>query len=357
MRVVITGASGNVGSALTRRLQAAEEHDIVALARRTPDGAAMNGLRWVSVSIDLSSGDCEHPLQQVFRDADAVVHLAWAFQPSHQVRYLEAVGVGGTHRVLDACISTGVGQVVHMSSVGAYSPKRDSEAVGEDWPVDGVPSSAYSRHKAAAEGLLDSFEHSSQGTAVARLRPGIIGQRSAGSASLRYVLPVLLPARAIAAVPVLPMPAELTIPMVHADRRRRGGDRSGPAAEGCWSAQPGRGDFGQRAMIAEALGARWVETPAQLIHALMLAAWRARLQPVAPGWLDLGCAAPALGSSRAERELGWSPKVDAMGVLRETIDGMCHASAGSTAVLRHRTVTSELSELFGRGPISHRRRP
>jgi len=339
---------------LTRRLQAAGEHDIVALARRTPDDAAMNGPQWVS--IDLSSDDCEHRLRQVFRDADAVVHLAWGFQPSHQVPYLEAVGVGGTHRVLDACTSTGVGQVVHMSSVGAYSPKRDSEAVGEDWPVEGVPSSSYSRHKAAAERLLDSFEQSSRGTAVTRLRPGIIGQGSAGSALLRNALPVLLPARAIAAVPVLPMPAGLTIPMVHADdvaeavvrilQQRAVGAFNVAAATSV-----------NAAMIAEALGARWVETPAQLIRPLMSAAWQARLQPVAPGWLDLGCAAPALDSSRAERELGWSPKVDAMGVLRETIDGMCHASAGSTAVLRHRTVMSELSELFSRGPVSHRRRP
>ncbi len=104
-----------------------------------------------------------------------------------------------------------------MSSVGAYSPKRDAEAVGEDWPVTGVSSSAYSRHKAAAEKLLDSFERTSNGTAVGRVRPGIIGQRSAGSALLRYAMPVLLPAGAIGAVPVLPMPGGLTIPMVHAD--------------------------------------------------------------------------------------------------------------------------------------------
>ncbi|WP_425554412.1 NAD-dependent epimerase/dehydratase family protein [Kribbella sancticallisti] len=123
MRVVITGASGNVGSALTRRLRAAGEYDIIAVARRVPDQAAMGRSRWVS--IDLSSRDCENQLRQVVRGADAEVHLAWAFQPSHQVRYLEAVGVGGTQRVLDACTSTGVGQVVHTSSVGAYSPERD----------------------------------------------------------------------------------------------------------------------------------------------------------------------------------------------------------------------------------------
>ena len=354
MRVVITGASGNVGSALTRRLRAAGEHDIVAVARRVPDHAATERFRWVS--IDLSSRDCEDQIQQVVRGADAVVHLAWAFQPSHQVRYLEAVGVGGTQRVLDACTSTGVGHVVHMSSVGAYSPKRDADPVAEDWPVGGVPSSSYSRHKAAAERLLDSFEQSSHGTAVARLRPGIIGQRSAGSALLRYALPVLLPARTIGAVPVLPLPGGLTVAMVHAEdvadaivrvlQQRAVGAFNLAAATPVTSA-----------MIAEALGARWVKTPAPLVRAVMVATWEARLQPVAPGWLDMGCAVPALDSSRAGRELGWSPTIDAMGVLRETIEGMSHASAGSTPVLRRRTVASEVSELLSHGPVSHRRRP
>ncbi|MGY4770903.1 hypothetical protein ACXC9Q_28670 [Kribbella sp. CWNU-51] len=46
-----------------------------------------------------------------------------------------------------------------------------------------------------------------------------------------------------------------------------------------------------------------------------------------------------------------------MDVLREIIDGMYHAAADSTTVVRHRTVLSELSELFCRGPISHRHQP
>ena len=354
MRVVITGASGNVGGALIRRLQASGERDIVALARRIPDHAAVDGPQWVS--IDLSSRDCGPGLRQVLGGADAVVHLAWAFQPSHREAYLEEVGVGGTRRVLAACGSMGVGQVVHMSSVGAYSPKRDDDPVDESWPVDGVPSSSYSRHKAAAERLLDTFERASDGTAVARLRPGIIGQRSAGSALLRYGLPALLPARTISAIPVLPMPAGLTIPMVHAD------DVADAIVRVLQQRAVGAFNLAvatpvSSAMIADALGARWVAAPARLVRALMSAAWQARLQPVAPGWLDLGCAAPALDSSRAERELGWSPSIDAMGVLREAIDGMGHAAAGSTAVLRHRTVMSELSALFTRGPVSHRRRP
>jgi UDP-glucose 4-epimerase len=354
MRVVITGASGNVGTALIRRLLAAGGYDVVGLARRVPDYGSLDGPQWVSV--DLSSRECGFALQRVIRGADAVVHLAWGFQPSHQVPYLEAVGVGGTGRVLDAIASLGIGHVVHMSSVGAYAPKRDAGPVDEQWPVEALPSSSYSRHKVAAERLLDSFERSTNGTVVTRLRPGIIGQRCAGSALLRYALPALLPAKTIDVVPVLPMPAGLTVPIVHADdvadaivrvlQQRVAG------AFNLASAMPVSAP-----MIAEALGARWVATPARLVHAVMAATWRARLQPVSPEWLDLACAVPALDSARAERELGWVPVADAETVLHETIAGMRHAATGTTAVLRQRTVQGELSELFRRGPVSHRPQP
>ncbi|WP_232828133.1 NAD-dependent epimerase/dehydratase family protein [Kribbella monticola] len=354
MRVVVTGASGNVGSALIRRLRADGEHDVVGLARRIPDYASIDGPRWISV--DLTDPDGGSALRQAFRGADAVVHLAWAFQPSHQVDYLEAVGVGGTQRVLDACTAAAVGHVVHMSSVGAYSPKRDTAPVTEDWPVDGVPTSSYSRHKAAAEKLLDAFERSADVPVLTRLRPGIIGQRAAGSALLRYGVPVLVPAKTLGAVPVLPFPDGMTIAMVHADDVAdaivRVLDRRAAGAFNLAAAEPA-----SAATIAEALGARWIPTPARVLRAAMAAAWHLRLQAVSPGWLDLGCAAPALDSSRAARELGWSPTFDALDVLRETVDGMSHAAAGATPVLRRRTVLAELSALTTKGPISHRHQP
>jgi nucleoside-diphosphate-sugar epimerase len=133
------------------------------------------------------------------------------------VGYLEAAGVGGTQRVLAPTASEAVGHLVHVSSVGAYAPKRDAHPVDEQWPVQAVPSSSYSWHKVAAENLLDAFERSVDLPLVTRLRPGIIGQTSAGSALLRYALPALFPARILGAVPVLPLPAGLTIPMVDAD--------------------------------------------------------------------------------------------------------------------------------------------
>jgi nucleoside-diphosphate-sugar epimerase len=357
MRIAITGASGNVGSALLRRLVAVEGHEVVGIARRTPDDSSkppFDHVEWVST--DLTEDASIPALTKAFAGVDAVVHLAWGFQPSHDLRYLEQLGVGGTRRVLDAVSAAGVGHLVHMSSVGAYSPKKDDAPVDESWPTHGVQSSPYSRHKAAAERLLDAFEERGSGAIVSRMRPGIVGQGSAGSALLRYGLPAIVPSRAIGWLPVLPLDRRLRIPMVHADDVADAIERVLTSrAQGAFnlSAQPTI----TTDVIAEVLGAHPIHVPSAAVRVAVSASWHARVQPVDPGWLDLGFAVPLLDTGRAERELGWSPTVDAVTVLRETIDGMKNTRSDSTAVLRPRTVPGQLLNALRRGPVSSRPRP
>lgn len=133
-------------------------------------------------------------------------------RPATSVR----LGVGGTLRVIDAVAEAGVTHLVHQSSLGAYSPKRDLTPVDEGYPTGGVPSSPYSRHKVAAERLLDSFEADGRAV-VSRMRPGIIGQRRAASSLLRYGVPALVPARALQRVPLVPLDRAMVVSMVHAD--------------------------------------------------------------------------------------------------------------------------------------------
>jgi UDP-glucose 4-epimerase len=351
MRVVVTGASGNIGTALLRRLTAGGGHDLVALARRIPDEPP-SPATWVAA--DLTENASLGALERALDGADAVVHLAWGFQPTHDVGFLEELGVGGTRRVLAAVANTGVPHLVHMSSVGAYSPKRDDTPVDESWPTGGVPTSPYSRHKAAAERLLDAHEENHD-TIVSRMRPGIVGQRSAGSSLLRYGVPALVPSWVIDHVPVLPLDRGLRIPMVHSDDvadavarvlEQRAGGAFNLAADPPITTE----------RIAEALGARPVHVPSAVLRPVMSAAWHARLQQVDPGWLDMGFALPLLDSSRARRELGWSPASPADAVLREVLAGMRERDAARTPVLRPRTVAGALGDLVRRGPVGRRKR-
>jgi UDP-glucose 4-epimerase len=353
VRIVITGASGNIGSALLRRL--AGEYDVLGIARRVPDAAApFDAVQWRSV--DLTDAAAAGDLAQAFTGADAVVHLAWGFQPSHDLAYLEELGVGGTRRVLEAVAAADVPHLVHMSSIGAYSPKQDDEPVDETWRTGGVPSSPYSRHKSRAERLLDAHQSAYPGRVLTRLRPGVVGQRRAGSALLRYAVPGLVPAAVIGHVGVLPLDRRLALPMVHAD----------DVADAIVRVLDGRvpGPFNlasdpavTSAAIAGVLGARLVHVPSSLLRAGMSLSWHARLQPVDPGWLDMGFALPLLDTSRARDELGWEPTKDALSVLDETVSGMREAASDRSPVLRPRSVAEQLVRAVRRGPVSSRHHP
>ena len=248
-----------------------------------------------------------------------------------------------------------------MSSVGAYSPKVDDLPVDETFPTGGIRSSMYSRHKVAAERLLDEHERAvgagrSTGPAVARLRPGIVGQRDAGSALLRYGVPGLLPGRAVTLLPVLPLDRSLIVPIVHAsdvaDAVARVLERRATGAFNLAAPTPVTA-----ADIAAALGARHVHAPGRVLRAAVDAGWRAHLQPLDPGWVDLGLQVPLMDTRRAQDELGWSAGRSATSVLEETVAGMRDSASGSTAVLRPRSVARNVRERVGSGPVSGRRRP
>lgn len=356
MRIAITGATGNIGTALLRRLARDGGHDVVGLARRLPGHPdADQGLDVQWRSVDLTREAAVPTLVEAFTDADAVVHLAWGFQPSHDLAYLEELGVGGTRRVLQAVAVTGVPHLVHMSSMGAYSPKTDDEPVDESWPTGGVRSSRYSVHKSAAERLLDAHE-AAHDTLVSRMRPGIVGQRSAGSALLRYGVPGIVPPMLLDHVPVLPLDRRLRIPMVHADDVADAIARELELGLG--------GAFNLAAdppvtpeLMGEVLGARVVHVPSPVLRTAVSLAWHARLQQVDTGWLDMGFSLPLLDSGRARRELDWSPTVDAVSVFREVVEGMRERASGPTPVLRRRTVPGALRDLVTRGPVGQRDRP
>ena len=187
MRVVITGATGNVGTSLVRAL--AEEpavDSVLGVARRRP-GWDADKTEWVVA--DVAASD----LVSLFRGADVVVHLAWLIQPSRDVHAMRQVNVIGSERVFRAAAAAGVKALIHGSSVGAYSPGPKDRAVDEQWPTDGVATSFYSRHKAEVERRLDRFEAELPDIRVVRLRPGLIFKRGASSGIRRLFAGPLLP--------------------------------------------------------------------------------------------------------------------------------------------------------------------
>jgi UDP-glucose 4-epimerase len=323
MRVVVTGATGNVGTALVRALAADPQIDeIVGIARRRPK---LSVPKTTFESADVSRDS----LTPLLRGADALVHLAWLIQPSRDERTTKATNVDGSRRVFRAAADAGVPRVVYASSIGAYAPGPKDRRVTEDWPTTGVPSSFYSRHKAAVEAQITRFSREHPEVRVAWLRPGLIFQRDAASGIRRLFAGPLLPSPLLRRnlVPVFPDHPRLRVQAVHsddvADAYRRAvldDDARGPfnvAAEPVLDGQ----------VFARALGAVRVPVPAQALRAGAWLTWQARLQPTPPGWVDMGLGVPLMDVTRAREQLGWSPRVSSTQAFLQLFDGM-HDSAG-----------------------------
>ena len=279
MRVVVTGATGNVGTSVLAALSADDRvEEIVGLARREPEWTPPR-TRWERADVAIDD------LRPLFAGADVVIHLAWLIQPSRDPVTLERVNVGGSRRVFEAAAEAGVKRLVHASSVGVYSPGPKDRPVDESWPRDGVPTSFYARHKAAAERALDAVEAQAPELRTVRLRPALIFKREAGAEVRRLFAGPLLPARLLrpGLIPLLPLPPQLVLQGVH-------GDDVGEAYRLAALSPDAHGAYNvaadpvlDPATLARLLRARPVRVPAGAVRTHADIAWRARLQPTPPG--------------------------------------------------------------------------
>ncbi|RFA07932.1 epimerase [Subtercola boreus] len=326
MRIVVVGATGNLGTATLRRMQDAPEvTELVGIARRRPDEHAepYSGAEWQT--IDIGAPTAAAALTTAFAGADAVIHLGWALQPSHDERSMWRTNVTGTANVLHAASGAGVGHVLVASSVGAYSPGPKHRRIDETWPTGGIHTSHYARHKAVNERAFDQFEQEHPDITLTRFRPGLVFQEGAGHEIaglflgglpmgwLKYVRP-----------PVIPLPAQMVFQAIHASDvgdafwravERRAGGAFNIAAEPVLDPQ----------LIARVIGARRA-VPVRLLAAKFLVwlTWRLRIQPTPPGWVDIAATVPIMSTERARDVLGWEPQVSSTDALASIVAGLAH---------------------------------
>jgi nucleoside-diphosphate-sugar epimerase len=338
MRVVVVGATGNVGTAVLRRLSREPGVDeVTGVARRAPGTAApYAGVTWNQ--IDVGGPHAVNELTNAFAGATTVIHLAWQIQPSHDRARIRRTNVEGTANVARAAIRASVPSLVVASSVGAYAPAPKGHPVDEDWPTTGVRGSTYSRDKADVEDLLTDLEMANPDLRVVRLRPGLVFQPAAASQIARFFVGPLVPLSLLrfGRIPVLPTGPRLRVQAVDADDVAEAYVRAAMSDV--------RGAFNVAAaepvLDAQSVAARFRARPMPVpVDVLRLAAsltWHARLQPTEPGWIRLLANAPLMSCRRAEIELGWRARSSALDAFTALVGAMAAGTGADSPPLRPR---------------------
>lgn len=327
MRVVVIGASGNIGTSVLDALSRDEEvSSILAISRRAAPAPGRIEWRERDVVRDDIHADLE--------GADAVISLSWLIQPSRDLERVRAVNVDGSRAVFEAAATAGVRSLLYASSVGAYSPGPKDRAVDEAWPTDGIERSFYSRHKAEVERVLDDVEVRHPELRVVRMRPGLVFKHEAASEIRRYFAGPLLPGFLLrpSLIAVVPKTSRLRFQLVHSldvgeafrlalHTRVRGAFNlaADPVLDGD--------------ELGRILGARPVPIHPGALRAAADVSWRLHLQPSPPGWIDLALGVPTMDTSRARTELGWSPRHSAEETLLELLAGMRQRGGDDTPPL------------------------
>jgi len=167
MRYAMTGATGFLGGALARMLTEAG-HEVVALVRR-PEAAG--DLRDLGVTLVEGDLDDDPALDRLLEHADGFYHVAGWFKFGRRERdLLHAVNVQGTRKALEAARRAEV-RTVYTSTI-ALNSDTHGEVVDETYRFTGKHLTEYDRTKGLAHDV--ALEYAADGLPVVIVQPSVI---------------------------------------------------------------------------------------------------------------------------------------------------------------------------------------
>lgn len=294
-RILVTGGSGYLGSLVVARLAAAGA-TVVSVDRREPT-EPVDAVHYVTEDLrklDLGALLTEHAVQ-------AVVHLAAIVEPPRDLSEaeLEDIEVGGTQRVIDACLTAGVRHLTVTSSGAAYGyhARNDGRLLTENEPVPGSPEFAYSRHKAAVEVILARTARLHPELGLLILRPGtILGASTDNQITALFTGPVVMCLAENDGPFTFVWDEDVADVIVTGVQRRRTGVYN-VAGDGVMTMRD----------IAKAEGKRVVTVPSGVVRRALWAGRFTRLFRYGPEQVDFLLHRPVLDNSRLRRDFPGLP--------------------------------------------------
>jgi nucleoside-diphosphate-sugar epimerase len=325
LSVAVTGPTGTFGFALVPMLQAENGvARIVGVARR-PFDPAEHG--WTKM--EYLRGDVREPdsLRVAFEGADVAVHLAFMITGTASRETIREINVEGTLNTFRAAASAGVRRFVYASSVAAYGFHPDNPVgMDEEWPARPAAHLFYAQEKAEIEQLLTAEADRHPELDLYLLRPPIVlGPHAVGA---KNVLPAPLEflgrrlADLVRGLPVsLPVPApRLAMQLIHED----------DVAEAFMLCIRGEGPAGTYniaadgvvtvAEIARELGLAPLPLPGAPVQKVSRLVAAIPFAPPLAEWAEAASHPSIMNTSKAKRELGWSPRYSGLEALRATLD-------------------------------------
>jgi len=179
MNILITGASGYIGSQLVHLLRKKNEEltqpsKIIATDLRETPAYDLDEFT-EHVRMDVRSEDISVLMKE--KAIDTVVHLATIVTPGKKSNreFEYSVDVLGTENVLQACVESNVKRIIISSSGAAYGYHADNpEWINEDTALRGNEEFAYSDHKRIVEEMLEMYREKHPGLEQVIFRIGAI---------------------------------------------------------------------------------------------------------------------------------------------------------------------------------------
>jgi UDP-glucose 4-epimerase len=297
MRYVITGGSGYIGSRLVDLLSRREETERIVICDLAAPAAYRPKTEFERVDVR-DRVSVRTVLQRA--EADALIHLAFILNPSHDEHLMYDVDVNGTHNVLEAAAAAGTKQVLVTSSATAYGAFPDNPVpLTEDDPVRGVSSFAYARDKTESDRLCQLWAAAHLDRLMTIVRPCIVFGPNVDN----YLVRLWTKAPFSADAGQLDNP----IQFVHEDDVVEAitalllGRHAGPfnvAGDGLMTLRE----------CAEVIGSPIRRMPLRAYRGLARTMWRARLSEAPPGQIEFALHPWIVSNDKLKRTTGWSPK-------------------------------------------------